>query len=113
VGYKTLPTIIMLEHQLGAISLLEAIEMLRDLDCGDDHILRPCKSGNKMLTVYEILNYWHGEFPAAGIKPIIFCGGSPGQSQWYTGSLLTMVIDRILYKVSIERVNREPNLAAI
>lgn len=102
----------MLENQLGAISLLEAVEMLRDLDCGDDRIIQPGVDGNMTMTVYGLFNKWNEEFPAAGIKPIIYCGGPPGRSHWYTGNLLMMVIDRILYKVAIGR-SYESHMAAI
>jgi len=108
----TLPTIDMLRDQLGAISLLEAVEMFRDLDCTDDCILQPGPDGNKIYCVYSLLEQYDSEFPAAGIKPIIFCGGPPGRSHWYTSNLLTMVIDRILYKVSIGR-KYESYMAAI
>ena len=108
---KTLPTINMLRDQLGAISLLEAIEMLRDLDCTDEKIIQISKIGNTLVSINQLYEIFDSEFPAAGIKPLLFCGGPPGRSQWYTGNLLTLLIDRILYKVSIERVNRESYMA--
>ena len=37
----------------------------------------------------------------AGNAHIVFWGGPPGDEDWYTGTLLDMLIDRVFFNVSI------------
>ena len=94
-----------LSGQLGAISVAEAVEMLMDMNCADEAVLIPDDTkGNRQSSPWLILdNEDMEDYPAAGCI-IIFCGGPPGNQYWYTGSLLSMVVDKLLYKIVSEKL---------
>ncbi len=91
-------------EQLGAISVEEAVEMLMDMGYADEPIVIPDNKGNRTSSPWRILNEdYMADYPAAGCT-IIFCGGPPGQPYWYTGSLLTLVIDKLMLKIAEEKI---------
>ena len=90
--------------QLGAISIKEAVEMLRDIGNVDEGILISGEHGNHSSSPWRLLNEkYSADYPAAGCR-IIFFGGPPGSNYWYTGTLLTMIIDKLLTKITLERL---------
>lgn len=98
-------TIEKMEAQLSQISVMDAIEILCDLDHVDDSILLPKENEPAVVaTPWDLLDGCDTEYPAVGCSPIIFCGGPPGSPFWYTGSLLTMVIDKFLYNCVVKDV---------
>jgi hypothetical protein len=96
-----------LQTQLGAISVIEALRMLRDFKCDTEEVLATGAAGNYKTNPWKITADYSDEYPAAGIGPMTFCGGPPGQSYWYTGSLLMFVIDRILYQIASHKVRHK------
>ena len=88
----------------GSMSVNEAGEYLLFHNSLNEPIIRPTKTGNKTITPIELLDVFPGDYPAAGAGPILFCGGPPGHVRWLAGSLLTMILDKMLYNVTqIER----------
>lgn len=90
--------------QLGGISIEEAVEMLRDWGYADEAIVIPGEDGNKASSPWRILNEeLMADYPAAGCT-ILFNGGPPGNTYWYTGTLLTMVVDKIMFTIVSEKL---------
>lgn len=90
--------------QLGAISIEEAVEILMDMGYADEPVVIPDEKGNRTSSPWRILNEeYMADYPAVGCT-LMFCGGPPGNTSWYTGSLLTLVIDKLMLKITEEKL---------
>ncbi len=96
-----------IEIQLGAISVAEALVMLHDLKCETESIVVTDTQGNYLTTPWRLAAKYANDYPAAGVGPFTFSGGPPGQPYWYTGSLLTLVIDRHLRRIAQHKIKTD------
>ncbi len=95
-----------LESQLGAISISEALKILHDFGCETEEVLVTGPRGSYKTTPWKIAADYSDEYPAQGTREFTFCGGPPGQHGWFTGTLLTLVIDKILYRIAKEKITQ-------
>jgi hypothetical protein len=72
-------------------------------DAGTDEILDLSDTRRRWATTP--LGYAQDNADKAGAlacdAPVVFWGGPPGNDDWYTGTLLDMLIDRVFYNVAI------------
>jgi hypothetical protein len=69
-------------------------------DCSDHEILDRAELRQKWVTTPLEYAVDHCEDPASGAL-IVFYGGPPGDGEWYPGSMLALLVDRLLYNRAI------------
>jgi hypothetical protein len=111
----------------------EAVSMVIKMVANDEILCNQLKEKLKELSATRVVNYLNYSFDeglteievnglcttpvalinslpgaqmlrASDLAPITFWGGPPGYRKWYEGSLLTMLVDRIMQAVSFGNI---------
>jgi hypothetical protein len=85
-------------HSLEHLTIARVVNYLTYVfDAAEDEIL--CM-GNVCATPSDLLDVFHpGKL--ACVTEITFWGGPPEEEEWYKGTLLTMLIDRLFYNIAV------------
>lgn len=86
------------EREYENLTAGQAIDLLIELDAITDRIIVEGAAGNIMMTPMRMCFKIPGERKASTLGPIQFCGGPPGTYTWVVGSLLAMVMDKVMYR---------------
>jgi hypothetical protein len=95
-----------IHRQLAKLDFHDAVEILADFKAGLEGILVAGPQGNVASTPYRLLTdgpYSPGEL-ASNVGPIIFNGGPLQDNGWYTGTMLSLVIDRMMRTIETDRL---------
>ncbi|MFA5344721.1 MAG: hypothetical protein WC315_00365 [Candidatus Omnitrophota bacterium] len=84
-----------LYSSLGNLTVIQFVQNMRELNSMDDTLTIPAFKGNGRCSVWELGTVSFGLAKARTI-PCRFYGGPPHNRAMYTGTLLTMFIDRLL-----------------
>ena len=87
------------ETDLANLSVHSACGLLIDLDAYLDNVViyDYGRKTNVDITIKDLCKTIHGSQMAVTVGPLSFCGGPPGQYNWYRGSLLTLVLDKVMH----------------
>jgi hypothetical protein len=84
-----------LYSSLSDLTVLQFVQNMRELNAHNDTLTIPAFKGNGSCVVWELSHVSFGLAKARTI-PCRFYGGPPKGHATYTGTLLTMFIDRLL-----------------
>jgi len=70
-------------------------------DSGTDEILDRSEDREKWATTPLELTQSVAVGGLASETPIVFWGGPPGEEEWYPGTLLDMLIDRLFFNIAM------------
>ena len=90
------------QKEFNGLTAGEAIDILVGLQGEKDQIIIPVDTGNIITTPLKLCFKTPCDVSAAIIGPFQFCGGPPGRYGWVSGTLLTMVIDKVMHYDSTE-----------
>jgi len=88
------------ERTFSHISVGLALDLLNDLQVSDDRILayHPGEEKITITTAPEYCAKINPAYLASSVGPIQFLGGPPGRENWTDGTLLTFVMDKVMYR---------------
>ncbi len=94
--------------KFASITVLDASFLLRLLGCGQDVIYRysDYTAGFRLMSPIDVASLYQ-ESPlcvASNYRPMEFVGGPPGRLRSCRGTLLTMLLDRIMVVALLEGV---------
>jgi hypothetical protein len=86
------------------ISIAMALNLLSDIKADGEQVLvwDYGENGVKATTPRQLCSGFPAHRKASTIGPFQFLGGPPDRINWLDGSLLTFVVDKIMYKDAIE-----------
>ncbi len=94
-------------QEFSDITVEEALTLLGVLEVVNEKVIvfDSNKSQNIITTPKRICWLVPKENKAFTVGPIQFCGGPPNEPGWFTGTLLTLVLDKIMYNDAMFEIN--------